>query len=147
VITAHQILEKYAALYRIPRSEESVPVFKNPDRREMWECGKNEYIRFLANAKTQEIYVWDGTRATHHTIITQVLKKSFYPLEEGEIIGEAQQKGGPRWEVDWEDVKYNFKTSGDLFKIFQKYDWSWINQYKIDMESVQKTILALYGNR
>ena len=140
MITAKQILEAYYDIYS-PKPGESIPVFKNPSQKELLECG--EFIRFFADAKAQKIYIWDGTKAIHRWIIWNVLGKG--PVEtDWEIKGEAERRGSRMWLVNGKELRYQYRGPSLLSKM-KNYDWSWMNNYQIDMESVQKELLDYFG--
>lgn len=78
--------EEYHGLIKKPSG--GIPIFKNPDRKEMREAGDLGTIRYIVDITKKNIYVWDGYSVLHLDVIRKLnLKLDLHFRGEGEWNG------------------------------------------------------------
>jgi hypothetical protein len=110
MITSKQLLkqiEQYSDTKNV--SGHAVIIFENPTSSDILEISKTtksspKEVRFIADAKTRKVYVWDAYLAIHREILKQINVKYSAMAPPYSMIGEATINGN----------KLNFKKSDAL---------------------------------
>jgi hypothetical protein len=112
----HYIQEEYYDVLK-DYSGNELPVFINPDKKEVRECGR--HIRFIIDLDHNQIYTWNAYKAIHGVVVGKLglhLHKH--------IRGEAVLKDNKMWFDQGE--AYNITKNEIRSK-------NWINKY-LDLE-------------
>jgi hypothetical protein len=141
MITAKQIIkfhEEYFGTKNV--SGRDVVIYKNPTLSDLTQI-KSREVRFIANNKTHEVFIWDANLAIHMNIwqtVTSVslMTSDHYP---NYLSGIAQISGGSLKITGWDMFKdfskvfpSNRKTmpvSVQYFTTVFSYNWSWLDKY------------------
>ena len=174
MITAKNILNTCEEWVSLPKVRGSiVNIYENPGSSDYKELNKNitrGVVRFIADAKSKKVFVWDAYLAIHVEVANKLNsegKISGSTYRNSLLLGEANLSGGGAKMTD-SDV---FGHVNDLMKIvkakkplgylkeyFDKYeeifktDWSFVSryvncQYLTDMKNKFNEIKSLYlGN-
>jgi hypothetical protein len=118
----------YAKVYTNPSSSEIIEIIKPQSvNGRTWPVGKGE-IRFIADAKTQNVWAWDSGKALHNDIY-KLLGFSYGPSK---LDGIAFCSIGSKPVMNGFD-KLVFNAYGNSAKIFFtemfNYNWNWLSQY------------------
>ena len=121
----------------------TVTVIKNPTANEYIKYNLKE-IRFLADNKTKDIYVWNAYYAAHSQVMNRL---GFTDIRSGYIYtGEAEGSGSglPKIKgiatvemylrLDIGTLKMNLKFLRKLFSV----DWEWVDKYIVGASSYIK---------
>ena len=136
MIRATQILEAFDSYIRVPYLKDPNPIFKNPSIKEIREAdGGDGFLRFTADLDTRDVYLWDGSAATHEEVREHV---GLY----GEVVGilctnllegMARREGARAVMTDCDSIE--ICMSGGQRKQIEaaenllREDWSWVQRY------------------
>ena len=151
MITSKQILELYKSSKKTSSGE--LVVFENPTQKELREVAKwtvtddldrikvskinPGYIRFLADAKVQKVYVWnawlgthdDGRRLLGYGSQDDFMKKPW--VMDG--MGTVTKSGVTTLDTNDMDLRlkvfFRGNRSTKVLPEFLKYNWSWVDKY------------------
>jgi hypothetical protein len=133
--------EKYLTSKRVHtfNGDRELVIYVNPDTSERQDVilaakksqkgGSGPYIRFIADAKTQNIYIWDGYDGDHVTgrnlIGLSAINQSKTPWL---LYGTCEAVGSYKLRlVEW-DSKPSYSEYKFFFAFFD-YDWKWLSKY------------------
>ena len=130
MITSKQILhlfEKYSDTFKIYNSP--VEIFVNPTISELksLKCGR---VRFIADPKSQEVYVWDAMQSAHYMVAGKIQKEE----DGGNFWGVATIESNSMVMIGSDSVEMSTKGSSPSFnsikleRIFS-YKWKWLDKY------------------
>jgi hypothetical protein len=122
-----------------------VDILENPSNREVVDLfGKKvpeflKDIRFIADAETKKVYVWNSELATHNMVQNDV----GYPNVNDKpniILGTGKVSGGKPTITEWDFSRYfaSKKNLDFLGKIFS-YKWDWLSVYVNNMKEFLST--------
>ena len=110
-------------------------VFVNPSRNEMLSCKNYDQIKFIADSKKKNLYIWDPDTSMHKELWEKEFKGNYVDdINIGALLpGYAEQKGG-KWVMVDVDGSY---IVNDLIRYLEEYDkldqyvkkFNWVNKW------------------
>ncbi len=107
----------------------SVEVFKNPSAKEMREVAEDGRLRFIADVRKKNLYVWryDGS---YHCDVDEKYVKGDY---DEDIWGVMKHAGG-KWIMTRSDTREYYIDNMENVDEFLK-DFKWLKNYNVDVET------------
>jgi hypothetical protein len=141
MITSRQIIEAYHTGVRVGKNY--VEVFKNPSKSELAKEFGGKEIRFLADPKRKDIYVWDAYIATHDDLQDELLPKD---LSIDEVIsGQASKEGSVYVAYSAANIAFILDDPDgfdledfETLKSTVEKDWSWTERHQISLTKLVK---------
>jgi hypothetical protein len=69
--------------YRISALE--IPIFVNPNKKELRECGF--HVRYIIDFSKKKIYVWNGNNIVHWEVAEYLVKEGIIKIQSEEVLG------------------------------------------------------------
>ena len=133
------LLEKFLDGYKVPGGYTAF-VYVNPTRKELSEIDyfSEPSARFIADAKTKQVYVWDAGIAIHRLMWDKFKTDSRKLYSDDTLLtGEYNIKTK---EVDtYYAAEYNKK---EIIQSFLDQDWKWADKYIQDFDRKMKEDLS-----
>jgi hypothetical protein len=134
LITSKQIVKLLDVYYKGLKVRSTfVSIYENPDRGEIQEIiggvkksqsGSFQEVRFIADGRSQKIYVWDAYYAEHTKVLSLAgLPSSRIPY----VLTGGCNISGSELKIVWDNRPED--TNSDYYKKNPIYDWGWLGKY------------------
>jgi hypothetical protein len=129
MITSKQITEEYAAL--MDARNHKTPIYVNPTSSDLLDLnksikGSDKYVRFIADAKTQKVYVWNGFNALHTDAVTSLKLGSYHSVRDQPniLFGYSYLKNGKLVLTNQSDSIEKLGSVVDSLSSYKLWDFS-----------------------